>query len=277
MSTNHAGAQGEAIRDRVVAWATAQLATDRLWLPNEKFTEPDPDEADPAGSAWARLSILGVDGQPLTLGPGAKHQDRRLVVVDVFVPAGTRASIAELLANSVAEQFRGQSDLSNALYYRNVLAQESDTQEDGGAWYRWQVQALAIYQFHAGAAILETSYPVITYEATAHGLSPGDAVYRSGAGWAKAIATAASTLADGVVVSAPNADIAHISLGPTAEVASHGLGTAAEDLYLSRSTVGLLVTLAARDAEGRQDWYQAVAVVDTADRLLLKHGLAQEI
>ena len=81
------------------------------------------------------------------------------------------------------------------------------------------------------------------YSAVAHGFVAGDLVYKSSAtAWAKAISTAASTYADGVVVAVPNADTAYIAtkFGQPFTRTSHGLGAAGTVVYLSASVAGTM-------------------------------------
>ncbi len=74
------------------------------------------------------------------------------------------------------------------------------------------------------------------YAAVAHGFAVGDLVYKSGSTtWAKASNAASSSVARGIVVSAPSADLCFIATraGVPATKTAHGLGAAGAVVYLS--------------------------------------------
>lgn len=95
-----------------------------------------------------------------------------------------------------------------------------------------------------GSAITNAEYDANfaeKYEAVAHGFSVGNLVYKSGAStWAKAISTASSTYADGVVVAVPSANVAYIAtkFGQPYTKTAHGFGSAGTAVYLSDSVAG---------------------------------------
>ena len=83
------------------------------------------------------------------------------------------------------------------------------------------------------------------YSAVAHGFAAGDLVYRSSAtAWAKAVASAGSTVADGIVVAVPNADTAYINTrdGVLVTKTAHGLGAAGVVVFLHQSSAGAMTT-----------------------------------
>lgn len=74
------------------------------------------------------------------------------------------------------------------------------------------------------------------YAAAAHGFAVGDLVYKSGSTtWAKATNAAGTSVADGIVVSVPDANTAYINTraGVPATKTAHGLGAAGTVVYLS--------------------------------------------
>jgi hypothetical protein len=74
-----------------------------------------------------------------------------------------------------------------------------------------------------------------------HGFVVGNVVSKSGGTWVKAQATADSTMADGIVVAVSGTDDFWVRIAPgEVAIASHGLGTGGEVVYLSQSTAGAL-------------------------------------
>lgn len=91
------------------------------------------------------------------------------------------------------------------------------------------------------SAELDDGLAAVKLLQASHGLDAGDLVYPdSGSTWAKAIATAAATVAAGCVVGTDGTDIAYIATkaGTPISLPSHGLGSAGSLVYLSQSTAG---------------------------------------
>lgn len=243
MSTNHVGAQSEAVFARLRDWAVANFDLTRVELPGTKLAnQPEPSESDPAGTAWIRAQLLGAGARQITIGPHGKRQHLRLLHLDVFTPRGPGRFTAETIANQLAEQYRAQLDADGRITYGEPDCHEMDVaEEEADPWYRYAVDIPVRYQFNPDSPVVEVGYPVLTITQTAHGLAAGQAVYSNAGTWAKAISMAAATLADGIVVSAPDADTVHISVGPTARVNAHGHAIGAT-LWLSQSTAGALTT-----------------------------------
>jgi hypothetical protein len=253
---------GNALRTRVESWADAHLDFARVELPNEPFPRPTPDQGDALATSWVRVQILGVRSRQITNGPTGKREYRRLLHFEVYTPAGINQMLAEDIAGTIADFFRGTTDGSGSITYEEPDPHESDTQED--PWYRWAVSIPVRFQFHPDTPLLEAVNPVVTITQAAHGFAAGDAVYQSAGTWAKAIATAEATLADGVVVSTPDTSTAHIALGGLAKVPAHGFTPLGATLWMSQGTAGLLTT-----SEPGSGLKQRVATVIDASTLQL--------
>ena len=104
-----------------------------------------------------------------------------------------------------------------------------------------------------------------TYTQAGHGLSVGQFVYRTGAGaWALAIATAESTLAQGIVTGATT-DSVTIFFGGALDYSAHGLGSVGATMYLSASTAGAV----AASAPAPGNWTQVLGSITTVNQIIV--------
>jgi hypothetical protein len=114
------------------------------------------------------------------------------------------------------------------------------------------------------------------YTQTTHGFVVGDVVYRSSAtDHAKAIATARSTLACGIVIDQPDANTfsAFCGSGKQINIPSHGLGAFGAELWLSQGSAGTMTT-----TEPSAGWYQYVGFVIDANNIFWEpHKLGVEL
>ena len=102
------------------------------------------------------------------------------------------------------------------------------------------------------------------YTQATHGLTDNQAVYRNGSGaWVAAIATAESTLADGIVVFVEDTNTVRVLVArQIVPSAAHGFTLGAK-LYLSQSVAGQLTT-----TQPTAGWIQRVGKVTTAGEFL---------
>lgn len=110
---------------------------------------------------------------------------------------------------------------------------------------------------------------------TSHGFSPGDLVYPDSATtWAKADGSAIASVAEGIVVSVPDANTAWIVTtdGSLLTLTGHGLGSAGGRLWLDQSTAGAITS-----TQPVVGVIQPVGRVVDDDTIIFRLGALQEV
>lgn len=82
-------------------WAAAQ--------PTVTATFGDVATTPPEDEAWVRLHVLSGEQRQVSMGKYRRFRRVGLVVVQIFVPAGSGDGTARELADSVADIFQGQT------------------------------------------------------------------------------------------------------------------------------------------------------------------------
>lgn len=118
------------IRNAVIKRMTVQTA-----IAKKDVTYPNDPTFDPTGkSIWARLTnIPGLAGAN-EIGAGPVVHRTGIVMVQLFVPAGSRSLLITETADKIRELFEFQDD--GQLSYFAVSAYEAG-ETDG--WYQWNV------------------------------------------------------------------------------------------------------------------------------------------
>ncbi|UIW10340.1 hypothetical protein [Flyfo siphovirus Tbat2_3] len=118
------------IRNAVISRMTAQTA-----IAKKDVTYPNDPTFDPTGkSIWARLAnIPGMAGAN-EIGAGPVVHRTGTVIIQVFVPVGSRSLLITQTADKIRELFEFQDD--GKLSYFSVSAYEAG-ESDG--WYQWNV------------------------------------------------------------------------------------------------------------------------------------------
>jgi len=118
------------IRNAVIKRMTAQTV-----IAKESVTYPNDPTFDPKGRGiWARLTnIPGVAGAN-EIGSGPVVHRTGIVMVQIFVPTGSRSLLITETADKIRELFEFQDD--GKLSYFAVSAYEAG-ETDG--WYQWNV------------------------------------------------------------------------------------------------------------------------------------------
>lgn len=118
------------IRNVVIKRMTAQAA-----IAKKDVTYPNGPTFDPKGkSIWARLTnIPGVAGAN-EIGAGPVVHRTGIVMVQLFVPVGSRSLLITETADKIRELFEFQDD--GKLSYFAVSAYETG-ESDG--WYQWNI------------------------------------------------------------------------------------------------------------------------------------------
>jgi hypothetical protein len=132
---SYAGAV-QAIRDRLVAnWTTTPIA-----FQNEPFEQPiDPNSGNPA--PWVFLEVIGNDSELRGAGTPGDHVwlYRGHVLVHVFVPVDSGASLAQQYAVSIGEIYRAAGfygDDDNIVRTWAPRIDGGGSGDDEGNWYR---------------------------------------------------------------------------------------------------------------------------------------------
>lgn len=118
------------IRNAVIKRMTVQTA-----IAKKDVTYPNDPTFDPTGkSIWARLTnIPGVAGAN-EIGAGPVVHRTGIVMVQLFVPTGSRSLLITETADKIRELFEFQDD--GKISYFAVSAYEAG-ETDG--WYQWNV------------------------------------------------------------------------------------------------------------------------------------------
>lgn len=248
-------AQGQTIRSRFFAnWATTDIA----W-PNRKYTPTQ-------GVAWVRLTVR--DGNAIQHALLGQRRALGVVLVEIYTVDGTGDGTARTYADSICNIFRRIE--VDGILFREPMAYESASQEPG--WYRWLCEIEFQADSNPAEPSVSASYPVQLISQSAHGFVVGNFVYASAGTWAKARANSASTLSLGVVVGVPDAGNFKVALWGTANVPSHGFGSAGTKVFLSQVTAGAGTTSAPTTGISQQ-----VATVIDADHLLIQDFAAERL
>lgn len=118
------------IRNAVITRMTAQTA-----IAASDVTYPNDPTFDPTDKAiWARLTSLPGQAGANEIGAGPVVHRTGLVIVQLFVPAGSRSLLITRTADNIRELFEYQDD--GQLSYFAVSCYEAG-ETDG--WYQWNV------------------------------------------------------------------------------------------------------------------------------------------
>lgn len=121
-------ADSQTIRDRFnTQWPIEQ--------PSIPFSFADVDFTPPPDAVWVRLNVL--PGNQTQVGMGIRRRFRRIgiVLVQIFVPAGSGDGLAKELADSVADIFMGRT--VNGVIFRGTGL---DRLGVDGTWAVWRAQ-----------------------------------------------------------------------------------------------------------------------------------------
>jgi len=83
-------------------WAGAVSPAVAYFHADMKFTPP-------VNLAWVRLTVIPGQQTQVEMGMKRRYRRRGLVVVDIFVPAGSGDGLAKVLGDVVADIFMGRS------------------------------------------------------------------------------------------------------------------------------------------------------------------------
>jgi hypothetical protein len=116
--------------------ATIRSRFDSLWpsqfSPRIPHTWGDTNYDAPEGSPWVRLTILPGQQQQAEMGQTRRFRRVGVVVVDIFVPAGSGDGQAKLMGDAVANIFLGRT-VSGVIFRATSLER---VQVDG-AWLQY--------------------------------------------------------------------------------------------------------------------------------------------
>lgn len=125
------------IRNAVIKRMTAQTA-----IASEDVRYPNDKTYDPSGkSIWARLTNIPGMAAANEIGAGPVVQRTGIVIIQIFVPAGSGSLLITQTADKLRELFEFQSD--GRLDYFSVSAIDAG-ESDGWAQYNLQIPYRAV-------------------------------------------------------------------------------------------------------------------------------------
>lgn len=100
-------AEQRIVRQRLATlWSSTAVDWSSFGGAGVPFVAPEPDVADPAGSAWIRPTLVVARGERITLGPVARRRTAGLLIVQIFTPQGAGHKPAATLAATLCSLFR---------------------------------------------------------------------------------------------------------------------------------------------------------------------------
>lgn len=105
-------------------------------LPNEPFTQPEPD------TAWVRFTVINIEGGQETLGKKGNRKFQRfgLIITNVFTPLETGTFEGDELATEIRDMFEGER-------FNGVTVHDGRVREKGveDQWYHTIMEADFVY------------------------------------------------------------------------------------------------------------------------------------
>lgn len=101
--------------------------------PTVPFSFADVDFEPPADTPWVRLNALPGDQRQVTMGRIRRFRRVGIVLVQIFVPAGSGDGLAKELADSVATIYMGRT--INGVIFRGTSV---DRLGVDGSWAVWR-------------------------------------------------------------------------------------------------------------------------------------------
>jgi len=103
--------------------------------PTVPFSFADVDYDPPKDTSWVRLNVLPGDQRQVGMGSLRRFRRVGVVLVQIFVPAGSGDGLAKELADSVAKIFMGRT--INGVIFRGTGV---DRLGVDGPWAVWRAQ-----------------------------------------------------------------------------------------------------------------------------------------
>lgn len=101
--------------------------------PTVPFSFADADYIPPHDDTWVRLNVLPGTQTQVSMGIRRRFRRVGVVLVQIFVPAGSGDGLAKELADSVANIFMGRT--VNGVIFRGTSV---DRQGVDGSWTLWR-------------------------------------------------------------------------------------------------------------------------------------------
>lgn len=215
------------------------------------------------------------DGEANWKGIGGINRRARkysTLVIEVFQPIGSGDTRGAQLCDSLIAGFTPSPNAELGVsFWRRAWAEDVGSD---GTFHKWIVFA-PFYSEETVSVPVEPDEEVeVLQTVTSHGFVAKDLIRWDGSTWVKALATAATTLADAIVTSVVNANQFQILyLHETeASILAHGLGSGGTKLYLSAATAGAITTTAPSSSG---QFVQQIGRVKDANTLILQSTPAE--